>query len=75
MMDDDDDIDNDVDDGYISRAQISHLNVLQPLGEHQLLVDCHSQQLEIKIVVFDNKIGYYNDKCDNNECTSFWWSG
>ena len=53
----DDDIDDDVVDGYISRPQISHLDVLQPLGEDQLLVDCHSQQLEIHIVVYHDENG------------------
>ena len=28
--------------GYVCWPQVGHLNVLQSLGEHQLLVDCHS---------------------------------
>ena len=59
--DDDDDIDDDVDDGYICRPQISHLDVLQPLGEDQLLVDCHSQQLQIHIVVYHDENGCYDE--------------
>ena len=44
--DDDGNVEDDDDDGYICRPQVGHLDILQPLCEHQLLVDCHSQKLE-----------------------------